>query len=81
MIAPYDTELYGHWWFEGIEWIKRVLRLMEIEGVRSTTISDFLRDYEGHRYEIELPEGSWGMYGTTTRGGTPKWNGCGSTST
>lgn len=64
VVAPYDTELYGHWWFEGIEWIKKVLRLMEEEGIRSTTISNFLKNYRGHRYEIELPEGSWGMYGT-----------------
>ena len=25
MLAPYDTELFGHWWYEGPEWLDRVL--------------------------------------------------------
>lgn len=64
VVAPYDTELFGHWWFEGVKWLGRVLELMEEEGIESTTISRFLENYQGERYEIELPEGSWGMYGT-----------------
>ena len=24
--AAYDTELFGHWWFEGIDWLQEVLR-------------------------------------------------------
>ncbi len=26
IVSPYDTELFGHWWFEGVEWLKQVLR-------------------------------------------------------
>ena len=26
IVAPYDAELFGHWWFEGIEWLGLVLR-------------------------------------------------------
>ena len=37
---------------------------MEEAGIETTTISRFLENYRGERYEIELPEGSWGMYGT-----------------
>ncbi|MDV2683175.1 1,4-alpha-glucan branching protein domain-containing protein [Alkalihalophilus lindianensis] len=25
MVAPFDAELFGHWWFEGPEWIGKVL--------------------------------------------------------
>ncbi|WP_412675596.1 1,4-alpha-glucan branching protein domain-containing protein [Alkalihalophilus marmarensis] len=25
MVAPFDAELFGHWWFEGTEWIGQVL--------------------------------------------------------
>ena len=25
VVAPYDTELIGHWWFEGPEWVYQVL--------------------------------------------------------
>ena len=63
IVAPYDTELFGHWWFEGVRWLGRVLELMGEEGIETTTISRFLESYE-RKYEIELPEGSWGMYGT-----------------
>lgn len=26
IIAPYDAELFGHWWFEGIDWLNFVIR-------------------------------------------------------
>lgn len=64
VVSPYDTELYGHWWFEGVKWIERVFELMEKEGIETTTIGRFMDLFKGERYEIELPEGSWGMYGT-----------------
>lgn len=25
LLAPYDAELFGHWWYEGPEWLDRVL--------------------------------------------------------
>ena len=64
VVAPYDTELFGHWWFEGVKWLGRVLELMFEEDIESITISKFLEKYRGEKHEIELPEGSWGIYGT-----------------
>jgi 1,4-alpha-glucan branching enzyme len=61
--SNYDTELFGHWWFEGVEWIKAVLRnLSRSEIVELTTASDFL---EAHPPEdvLALPESSWGTGG------------------
>lgn len=61
--AAYDTELFGHWWFEGIEWIKEVLRrLAASETVELTTASEFI---EKHPPEdvLALKEGSWGQAG------------------
>ncbi|MDD5440948.1 MAG: DUF1957 domain-containing protein, partial [Candidatus Omnitrophica bacterium] len=26
VIAPYDAELYGHWWFEGVQWLNYLIR-------------------------------------------------------
>ena len=26
VVAPYDTELIGHWWSEGPEWLYQVLK-------------------------------------------------------
>jgi len=62
--ANYDTELFGHWWFEGVEWIKCVLReLAASDSVQLTTASDFL-DQHPPTTAISLPEGSWGAGGT-----------------
>ena len=60
IVSPYDTELFGHWWFEGVTWLGRVLELMAEHGIITTTLSAYLDNYTGKRYEIELPEGSWG---------------------
>ncbi len=61
--ANYDTELFGHWWFEGIAWIKQVLQhLSKSKRVEMMTSSEFL---EAHPPEdvLMLPESSWGTGG------------------
>ncbi len=61
--ANYDTELFGHWWFEGVEWIKQVLRLLARDAeVQLTTASDFVEQHPP-RDVLHLPESSWGMGG------------------
>jgi 1,4-alpha-glucan branching enzyme len=61
--APYDTELYGHWWFEGVGWLKRVLKAMNNDPeIELTTCSDYLEKHPPTT-EISLPEGSWGEGG------------------
>lgn len=62
--AAYDTELFGHWWFEGITWIKEVLRLLaRSEGVELTTASGYLEQHPPQDV-LALEEGSWGQAGT-----------------
>ncbi|MFH1085110.1 MAG: 1,4-alpha-glucan branching protein domain-containing protein, partial [Chloroflexota bacterium] len=62
--ANYDTELFGHWWFEGIAWIGEVLRgLAASQTVDLTTASNFVRDHAPDEV-IALPESSWGAGGT-----------------
>jgi 1,4-alpha-glucan branching enzyme len=61
--ANYDTELFGHWWFEGIDWLEAVLRRLAVSPqVELTTASAYL---EAHPPEtvVNLPEGSWGAGG------------------
>ncbi|MBI2760766.1 MAG: DUF1957 domain-containing protein [Chloroflexi bacterium] len=61
--AAYDTELFGHWWFEGVDWVTAVLeRLARSEHVELTTAS---RHVERHPPEdvLVLPESSWGQAG------------------
>ncbi|MBI3964871.1 MAG: DUF1957 domain-containing protein [Chloroflexi bacterium] len=61
--AAYDTELYGHWWFEGVSWIKEVLkRLAQSETVELCTASGYLSAYPPEDV-LALPESSWGQGG------------------
>jgi len=61
--SNYDTELFGHWWFEGIEWLKQVLRLLaEDSAVELTTASDFTAE-RPPKEVLHIPESSWGMGG------------------
>ncbi|MGQ9516185.1 MAG: 1,4-alpha-glucan branching protein, partial [Anaerolineae bacterium] len=62
--AMYDTELFGHWWFEGILWMREVLRnLAGSETVELTTASDYLAKHPPEDV-LALPESSWGAGGT-----------------
>jgi len=61
--APFDAELFGHWWHEGVDWLEQVLlRLHEETALQPIS----LRDHE-HRFAarevVRLPEGSWGQGG------------------
>jgi 1,4-alpha-glucan branching enzyme len=42
--AVYDTELFGHWWFEGLEWLDFLLRKIYLEqrNFRTITPSEYL---------------------------------------
>jgi len=61
--SNYDTELFGHWWFEGVDWIKEVLRLLVAsDSVDLTTASTFVEAHNPDRV-MALPESSWGSGG------------------
>ncbi len=62
--AAFDTELFGHWWFEGVDWLKHVLRnLAASETVQLTTASRIIDEQEPERVMV-LPESSWGSGGS-----------------
>ncbi|MGC4191923.1 MAG: DUF1957 domain-containing protein [Thermomicrobiales bacterium] len=61
--SNYDTELFGHWWFEGVDWLKQVLRgLAASDTVDLTTASAFV-DEHASGIVMNLPESSWGSGG------------------
>lgn len=41
-LAPYDAELFGHWWFEGPQFLEQVLREAAAGGLELLTPSDYL---------------------------------------
>jgi 1,4-alpha-glucan branching enzyme len=63
--APFDAELFGHWWHEGGDWLADVARsttATTARAVRLTTASQHL-DRRGRRQAIRLDAGSWGAGG------------------
>ncbi|MCD6417590.1 DUF1957 domain-containing protein [bacterium] len=61
--APFDTELFGHWWFEGPKWLLEVARqISEIDGIEMTGGWSYLEKYPPDTV-VQLPEGSWGQGG------------------
>jgi 1,4-alpha-glucan branching enzyme len=66
VVAPFDTELFGHWWFEGPDFLGNVYReLASQHEVRPVTGSRHLHDYPA-RAAIRLPTGTWGANGDYT---------------
>lgn len=62
--ANYDTELFGHWWFEGVDWLGKVLRHLADSGdVELTTASRHINLHPPSEV-LNLPESSWGAGGT-----------------
>ncbi len=62
VVALYDTELFGHWWFEGPEWLYRTIKRLARSSVRPLTASGCLENLPPIDI-VSLPEGSWGQGG------------------
>ncbi|MBL7998734.1 MAG: DUF1957 domain-containing protein, partial [Candidatus Kapabacteria bacterium] len=61
--TPFDTELFGHWWFEGPQFVEQVLRgLHHSPYVRTVTASEHLDIAKPHEV-VAIPESSWGKNG------------------
>jgi 1,4-alpha-glucan branching enzyme len=63
--APFDTELFGHWWFEGVDFLAALYRNLArgvAGGVSAVTAAEHL-DRHAPRVTIELAGGSWGAGG------------------
>ena len=59
VVAAFDTELFGHWWHEGPDWLAAVLRALPAAGVRVSTLRGAVE--AGHvGPAVSLPAGSWG---------------------
>jgi 1,4-alpha-glucan branching enzyme len=59
LAVTFDSELFGHWWFEGVDWLGIVLRELTASEVRVATAAEYL-DREPPTERVALSEGSWG---------------------
>jgi 1,4-alpha-glucan branching enzyme len=63
VLSPYDAELFGHWWFEGPDFLYHVL--LEIDNsssVKTITPSEYLKLYPQNQVITPRPT-SWGDRG------------------
>ncbi len=63
VVAPFDAELFGHWWHEGPAFIREVMAALASDPVvRPSTVSSHLNQWPADKV-VTLPEGTWGAGG------------------
>ena len=63
IVCPYDAELFGHWWYEGIDWLENVIRQAGKEAaVNLVSPSDYLSEFRENQV-ISPSFSSWGNKG------------------
>jgi 1,4-alpha-glucan branching enzyme len=62
-VCALDTELLGHWWYEGVHWLGSVLDEAHRQGLRLTTLDDALERHEPTSITHEAAVSSWGEGG------------------
>jgi 1,4-alpha-glucan branching enzyme len=59
-VCALDTELLGHWWYEGVAWLGAVMDEAECAGLHMTTLDDALNHHEPAPSPPEIRVTSWG---------------------
>jgi 1,4-alpha-glucan branching enzyme len=63
VVAPFDAELFGHWWHEGPNFLRDVLFILSRDSeVQLLTTPEVLAQHPPDKV-MRLPEGSWGQHG------------------
>jgi 1,4-alpha-glucan branching enzyme len=64
LCATYDTELFGHWWYEGPQFLYHAIKAMSSSSlIDRTTCGGYLDKQPNNNVQVTLPEGSWGEGG------------------
>ena len=61
--VPFDTELFGHWWFEGVDFLGDFYRELGRAGGPTPTTASAHLDRFPPNAAVTLAEGSWGANG------------------
>jgi len=64
IVSPYDAELFGHWWYEGPDWINFLLRKIyyDQKTIATITPSEYLEKFP--KNQVCMPTmSSWGHKG------------------
>ena len=63
VVASFDAELFGHWWFEGLQFLRDVLLTLAHDGTVEVVTSQVALNRSTVDKVVRLPEGSWGEGG------------------
>lgn len=76
IVAAYDAELFGHWWYEGPLWINELCRMIDKnqQNLAMITPLEYLWQYPKNQ-QCELSFSSWGRggYGEVWLGECNEW--------
>jgi 1,4-alpha-glucan branching enzyme len=59
-VCAIDTELLGHWWYEGLEWLRGVLDEAAAQGLAIALLDDALERHEPIPAPADIPVTTWG---------------------
>jgi 1,4-alpha-glucan branching enzyme len=64
IVSPYDAELFGHWWFEGPQFLNYLIRKIHFDqsDIRLATPLDYLDEYTDNQHQ-QISTSSWGAEG------------------
>jgi 1,4-alpha-glucan branching enzyme len=62
-VCAIDTELLGHWWYEGVSWLAAVIEESALQGLELTSLDDALERHEPEAVPRGLGVSTWGHGG------------------
>ena len=60
VVVAYDTELFGHWWHEGVDWLQAVLQRLPSAGVQVRSLGSALESLPPQA-SLRPSRSSWGL--------------------
>ncbi len=59
-VCAFDTELLGHWWYEGVAWLAAVIEEAARQGLELLGLDDALERHQPAPAPVDLGTSSWG---------------------
>ena len=59
LVCALDTELFGHWWYEGVKWLRAVVAECSRQGVELQRLDDALARLEPLPADVEQEARQW----------------------
>jgi 1,4-alpha-glucan branching enzyme len=74
-VCALDTELLGHWWYEGLQWLQGVVQECERQGLQLMRLDDALEYHEPLRLQESDSAGAWDASTWGAGGDLSTWSG------